>query len=262
MIFYFSGTGNSLAIAKSIGESQGEKLISISKVMNNIEGIYDYTLEENEVIGFVYPVYAWAPPRMVTDFIRKLNFKNYKDNYIFTVATCGDNIGNTIKVLDKALNKKDLKVSSGFSVRMPNNYIVLGNVDSKEVEEDKLLKAEESLRSINRIIRDKERDIFQIEKGFMGGALTLLINPMFSKRGVDIRKFYANDNCNGCGICESVCNSQIIKVNKKPKWEGKCTQCLACIHMCPKKSIQYGKGTEAKGRYKHPNVKLNDMRIK
>ena len=26
-----------------------------------------------------------------------------------------------------------------------------------------------------------------------------------------------------------------------------CTQCLACIHLCPTKAIQYGKGTEEEG---------------
>ena len=261
MIFYFSGTGNSLDIAKSIGENQGEKLISISKAMNDRKDYYEYTLEENETIGFIYPVYAWAPPSMVIEFIKKLRLKNYKDNYIFSVATCGENIGNTMKVLDKALNKNGLKLSSGFSIKMPNNYIVLGNVDSKEVEEHKLLAAKEKVKIINEIIRNKENQVFQIDKGFMGGMLTIIVNPMFNKRGISVKEFYANDNCNSCRICEKVCNSQIIKVTEKPRWEGQCTQCLACIHLCPQKAIQYGKGTEAKGRYKNPNVKIKDMEI-
>ena len=35
MIFYFSGTGNSLQIAKNIAEHNDEKLISIAFEMNN-----------------------------------------------------------------------------------------------------------------------------------------------------------------------------------------------------------------------------------
>ncbi len=107
MIFYFSGTGNSLYIAKNIAEHTGEKLISIANEMNKKYDCYEYTLNHDEVIGFVYPVYAWAPPKIVLQFIEKLKFSNYHGNYIFSVTTCGDNIGNTMNVMEDNLCKKD-----------------------------------------------------------------------------------------------------------------------------------------------------------
>lgn len=76
---------------------------------------------------------------------------------------------------------------------------------------------------------------------------------------MNTKKFYANDKCTGCGICESVCNCNTIKVDKKPSWGKECTQCLACMHFCPVKAIQYGKGTEKKGRYKNPKVSIAEM---
>ena len=69
MIFYFSGTGNSLYAAKSIAEYNGEKLISIASIMKSKDGCYEYNLTKDEVIGFVFPIYAWAPPKMVISFI-------------------------------------------------------------------------------------------------------------------------------------------------------------------------------------------------
>lgn len=74
-----------------------------------------------------------------------------------------------------------MHLDSAFSLVMPNNYIIMGDVDSKEV------------------------------------------------------------------------------VSEKPEWGKKCTQCLACIHYCPTKAIQYGKGTQGKGRYRNPNVKVEEM---
>lgn len=262
MIFYFTGTGNSLQAAKNIGDYNGEKLISIAAAMNAEGESFEYTLKDNEAIGFVYPIYSWAPPKMVFKFVEKLKLNNYKDNYIFSVATCGKDVGNTMKALTVALKKKNLNLHSGFSLRMPNNYIIVGNVDSKEVEEKKLLEAEETLKNINKLIEKKSRNIFQVEKGTMPGLLTSVINPLFNMGAKNTKKFYVNDKCTGCGICESVCNSHCIKVHGKPMWAKECTQCLACIHLCPAKAIQYGKGTEKKGRYKNPSVSVDEMRVR
>ncbi len=212
MIFYFSGTGNSLQVAKSIGEYNEEKLISIAREMNSMKSEFRYTLKQGETIGFVYPVYAWAPPKMVLKFIEKLSFDNYKDNYVFSVATCGENIGNTMKILGNALRKNNLNLNSGFSIVMPNNYIIMGDVDSKDIEEKKLFIAEEALEDINLIIKERKKDVFQVVKGFMPWVLSGIINPLFNKSTNDTKKFYADDRCIGCGICESVCNSNTIKV--------------------------------------------------
>lgn len=259
MIFYFTGTGNSLQVAKSIAEYNGERLISISKEMNSKRESFEYTLEENETIGFVFPIYAWGPPKMVLQFIEKLKLNNYKDNYVFSVVTCGDNIGNTMKVLGNYLIKKGMKLNSGFSIRMPNNYIIMFDVDPKELEEEKLLALKETLKNINIIIKERKTDIFEIEKGSFPGVLTGVINPLFIINAMNTKKFYATDRCTGCGLCERVCNSNTIKVKERPEWGKECTQCLACIHLCPVKAIQYGKNTENKGRYKNPNVKIGEI---
>lgn len=261
MIFYFSGTGNSLQIAKNIAEHNDEKLISIAFEMNNSENNLEYTLKDSEVVGFVYPVYAWAPPKMVTNFIAKLKLNNYKDNYIFTVATCGANIGNTMKVISSSLMKKNYKLSSGFSVIMPSNYISGGFVDSKEIAQKKLSESENVLKNINQIIKEKKDNIFQVTKGSIPVILTNVINPLFNKFANNTKKFYANDSCSGCGICECICSCKNIKVDVKPKWGKECALCLGCINLCPVNAIQYGKSTEHKERYKNPNVTLNEMKI-
>jgi ferredoxin len=259
MIFYFTGTGNSLQAAKSIAEYNGEELVSIAAVINSKKKCYEYTLKEDERIGFVYPVYAWAPPKIVFQLIEGLKLNNYHNNYTFSVATCGDNIGKTMEVLGVALKRNNMNLNSGFSIAMPNNYIIMGNVDSKEVEEKKLAAAEETLKNINKVVQGRRRGVFEVKKGFLPGVLTSVINPLFNKNAVDTKKFYADDKCTGCGICEKVCNCENIKVEGKPKWGERCTQCLACIHYCPTRAIQYGKGTEKKGRYTNPNVSVGEI---
>jgi flavodoxin/NAD-dependent dihydropyrimidine dehydrogenase PreA subunit len=259
MIFYFSGTGNSLYVAKSIAQNNSEELVSISATLNRGDEYYEYFLKDGEIIGFVFPVYAWGPPKMVVEFIEKLKLSNYHSNYIFSAVTCGGNIGNTMKVMADCLKKKGISLNSGFSIKMPNNYIIMGNVDSKEIEKEKLSRADETLKNINSTIKQKTTNIFKLEKGFLPWLLTGVINPMFNKNAVNTTKFYANDNCTGCGICKKVCNCNNIKVSEKVQWGKNCIQCLACIHYCPVKAIQYGSGTEKKGRYTNPNISIDEM---
>ncbi len=259
MIFYFSGTGNSLYVAKCIAQHNKEELVSISGIINNGDKVYEYKLKDNEIIGFVSPVYAWGPPQIVLEFIKKLKLSNYQDNYVFSVITCGGIIGNTMKVMTNSLKQKGINLKSGFSVPMPKNYILMGNVDSKESIKEKLSKADESIKNINRIIESRLTGVFQLSKGILPWLLTGLINPMFNKKAIDPKKFYVNDNCTGCRICEKVCNCKNITVKEKPQWGNNCTQCLACIHYCPAKAIQYGKNTEKKGRYSNPNITIDEM---
>ena len=46
-----------------------------------------------------------------------------------------------------------------------------------------------------------------------------------------------------------------FSVKSKPVWDKDCTMCLACINRCPQEAIQYGKSTEKRGRYLHPDLK-------
>lgn len=260
MIFYFSGTGNSLYVAKNL-KKDGEKLISISRETHSNKDIYEYDLDGNESVTFVYPIYAWAPPEMVVDFVKRLKLNNYKENYICSVITCGENIGNAMEYFDSLLKNIGLKLNSGFSVVAPNNYIIAGDVDNTEDKNRKLLKLDEDIKNIKNIIDNKEIGVLMLDKGKTPKLTTKVINPLFNKYARGTKKFYANDNCTGCKICEKICNGKCIKVDTKPVWSGQCSQCLACINYCPNRAIQYGKASTKKGRYTNPNVKINEMYI-
>ena len=68
-IFYFSGTGNSLMVARHLADSLGDsELIPISKV---IDSEIDLTSEK---IGLVFPVHISGIPEIVNTFIQQ-NFR-------------------------------------------------------------------------------------------------------------------------------------------------------------------------------------------
>lgn len=64
VIFYFSGTGNSLRAAQMIArEIGGANLVSMRS------DPADISADEAEIIGFVCPVYEWDVPKTVRAFI-------------------------------------------------------------------------------------------------------------------------------------------------------------------------------------------------
>lgn len=253
MIFYFSGTGNSFHIARKISEAQGEELISIASELDRKDAVFEYKFEENGLLGFVFPVHAWGPPKIVTEFISKLRVSGGKP-YVFSLSICGDDEGYTTRIMQKSLEKAGLFLDSAFTFIMPNNYIIAFDVDSDEVVSEKLKKAEERLESINSVIKKRQKGVFDLISGRLPGFKSFVLNPLFNRFGKSTKSFYATDECTGCGICEKVCPLHTITVNDKPVWGKSCTQCLACIHRCPVRAIQYGKSTVRKGRYVHPDI--------
>ena len=261
MIFYFTGTGNSLYAAAKIAEAQGDRTYSIAALMDREKEVFHYDLGENELLGFVFPVYAWGPPKIVLDFISKLYIT--VNPYVFSLSTCADEEGHATRVLRKALAAKGLSLSSAYTLRMPNNYIIGGyDVDSKEDETEKLRAAELMLAEINAIIGQRKKNVYLTIPGRRAGLKTTVINPLFNRFALSTRSFSADDSCTRCGLCEKICPVHTIKVTEKPVWGKACTQCLACLNRCPVHAIQYGKATAKKGRYYHPDIDRLENRDK
>ena len=80
-IYYFSGTGNSLHVAKELEKRIPEaNLIPIASLLNK-----DVIETNGETVWFVFPIYLKAIPVPVKKFIKKLDLKSAK--YIFALAT-------------------------------------------------------------------------------------------------------------------------------------------------------------------------------
>ena len=254
MIFYFSGTGNSKWIASQVATKQNEKLISIAEEMIDLTSSFQYSLEDSEMVGFVFPVYSWAPPAIVMEFIKKISFTNYNNQYIFFICSCGDEVGLTQKIMNEIVCKKEWRWNAGFSIIMPNNYVSLPGFDTdpKELEQKKLDNSVVEIKRINEILANRTENCFECKKGSFAFLKSRIINPLFNKYQVTAKPFHATDDCISCGLCEKHCPMHNVKVEDKPVWGDNCTSCLACYHICPRHAIHYGKATLKKHQYFHP----------
>ena len=121
MIFYFTGTGNSLWVAKALSEALGEPLISIADELRKEEEGLAYPVRPDEKILFVYPVHSWGPAVPVTRFISRLALNGYAGQPVYSVSTCGDECGYTDLLIGKALGKSAISLTAAYSVLLPNN---------------------------------------------------------------------------------------------------------------------------------------------
>lgn len=247
MIFYFSGTGNSDWVARQIAKVQDERLLSMAEEIGKGR---EYTLSDGEKVGFVFPVYAWNPPKIVLRFIRQL--KMNKPEYLFFICTCGDDTGYTAQVFSSAVRKKGWQCMAGYSVTMPNTYVSLPgfDVDAEDVEERKMQNAVARIAFINDELTARvQMKRFNCHEGVMPFTKTHILGPLFNAFLMSPNPFHATEACIACKKCEKACPVHNIKVDDKPKWGDNCTHCLGCYHVCPLHAVQYGKATRTKGQY-------------
>jgi len=254
-IYYFSGTGNSLKVAQDLAERlEDTELIPIAKIWQeeNLES-------KSEKIGFIFPLYYSGLPKIVHDFINKLNIR--RTNYFFIVVTStGDINEQSLQQLDKLLKNKAKKLNAGFYVNMPNNYIIGFDIHSKERQKKFFENSTKEIKKISEIVNNQEDNITQ-EILVKDVTRSAKINKNFRDSVNESDKaFHLNENCNNCGICKKVCPvNNIILLKGIPEWQHKCQQCLACINFCPEKAIQFGNQTQNTQRYHHPEISIKDI---
>lgn len=247
MIFYFSGLGNSKYIAEQIAEA-GERTFFIPDMER--EQRYCHEPGGDERLGFVFPVYAWRAPRLVSAFVEKLQLRQ-KPAYTFMVATCGDDCAKTETYFRKTLRHIGLTLDAALSVQMPNTYVNLPgmDVDPTELCHRKLNAAETRIQEIRNILHHRQK-ISQMTVAGMPSLKSDIIQPIFYKLLVKSSPFHSTDACVSCGICAAHCPLHNIElVDGRPKWHHDCTTCMSCYHHCPQHAIHFGNATQGKGQY-------------
>ena len=246
MIFYFTGTGNSLFAAKALA-ADGERVISMIDAMR--QGELRYALADGEPLGFVFPVYFYTVSDPVLNFIRRLTVENA--SYVYAVIPCGASIGPAGALLKKELAQRGLALQRVDPLVVPDGALIFYDIDTPEKLSQTLEAATVNLRAIKQAVgqRQPSRISGSVAAAKAGLAAYHLCQST--------KKFCADDKCIRCGKCASVCPAEAIRlVDGRPVWEkSKCFKCTGCINRCPVGAIQYGKKTAKRGRYVNPELK-------
>jgi ferredoxin len=254
-LYYYTGTGNSLWIARMLAEKLAHTgTVSISRISGGAPEI------RGEAVGIIFPVHIWGVPHPIIAFLNTL--VDDPSRYYFAVAVHAGQVAATLLQLNNLMQAKKLTLSSGFEVTMPSNYIPWGGPGPKEKQALRFARAGEKVKTIADVVAKREHR--PVERGplWQNILFTCLNRLAFPHVPSMDKSFWVDEKCNFCGVCKAVCPCGNIELQAgKPVWSHRCEQCLACIQWCPPEAIQYGKKTPRYERYRHPEVKLSDMTV-
>ena len=248
MIICFSGTGNSLLVARQLQGHLGGDILQLEgeRLLDPTAQVINIAAGENVV--WVFPVYSWGVPPVVVAFMRRCKLIEQPGTLHYLVCTCGDDIGMADHQWSKIAGRRGFTPRAAFSVTMPNTYVNMKgfDVDTPETAQRKLDAMPERVGAI----ADAMRRGFggaDVVRGKWAWLKSAIVYPVFCMFYMSPKPFHATDCCTRCGLCEKSCPMNNI-TQLPPAWGGNCAMCLRCYHICPHHAVAYGKETGGKGQ--------------
>ena len=241
-VFYFTATGNSLAVAKKIG---GE-LISIPQIIDS-----DDLNFSGESIGVVFPIFNWREPKMVRHFLDKARFDT---PYLFAVGTYGNLPGAAMSTIQSRAKKNGYEFHYTNHLLMVDNYLPLFDID-KEIKKMPKKDTDEKLKQIAHDIHSAKHSTIKTDPVIK--AISAVVGSRMPPDAY-AQKFTINEDCNLCGTCAQVCPTDNIEIVEKVGFHFRCEGCLACIHNCSKNAMHLPR-QRSETRWRHPDVKTREI---
>jgi len=254
VIYYFSGTGNNIAVAKGLCENIPDmEMYPITELLENkiIDKKYD-------LIGFTVPSYYSHIPPIVAECINNLQFTN--NQKVFSIIACGGNRGHATEDIRQLVEASGKKVDFEYMIIYPGNYILSYNAFPNWYQNIVLKLSKKKINKIaTELLNLKENK--QLGKGLFysakfEGALQVSIQK-YSQMGLE---YTVSNECSKCTRCVQLCPVNNISMESGHIQFGpNCQQCMACIQWCPNKAIDYKDISNGRKRYHHPDISLKDM---
>ena len=243
-LFYFTGTGNTLALAKAAAaglEAYGVK-VEVTNVLSDTTG------ELPELVGIFFPVYSYGAPRAVNRFLKRI--QPGEGRKAFVVANAAESAGPAAIDVGLTLKPKGYKVLHADWVRMPSNYILGRQAIADDKAAEIVAAGEAKVKQLVATMLNPDLAEAHLETQnkpfhrftYWAYLKTLKYAPRFYK---------STDKCTGCGACVEMCptGSITLSTKERPVWGRGCEHCLRCVNLCPQAAIEFTGLTKGKRRY-------------
>ncbi len=256
-IYFMSGTGNSYRVSKWMGEI-AEKTGSNTKILPAKKKIPPEELKKgiNNLIGIVFPAHGFTMPWHILKFVCRL--PRGKSTHAFCAATRGalkfgrvfvpGLSGSGTFIIALLLFLKGYNVRGVTGINMPSNWFSLHPIQRTKSHEAIIARAKKKVSRFSETIFSKGKVWFTLNNLYeiTGGILLSLLSVgyLFFGRFFLAKLFFADNRCDGCGLCAAHCSFGAIKMwgkkNPKPFWKYSCESCMRCSALCPKNAIEAG----------------------
>jgi len=245
VVFYFTATGNSLAVAKRIGGN----LISIPQVIDSQNLQY-----KDDVIGLVFPVYSLGLPQMVHQFLNKVKFEA---DYAFAIGTYGNIPGAAMLNVQKLAKERGFRFDYIAQLHMLDNFLPVFEIGD-QITKLPERKIEEKTAEIVEDIHNRKHTQAVASFGWRALTSTLRLFDNMVYTGKQGQGYIIDDKCTKCGVCAKVCPTANITVTDKVQFSDQCIACEACVHQCLQNAIHLKNEKSAK-RWRNPEVSLKEI---
>jgi ferredoxin len=250
MIFYFTGTGNSLYTARSLDDD----IRSIPQVMKEKEMVY-----QADAIGIVCPIYGHEMPQMVKDFIHRAKLCT---PYLYVILTYGNRHANAVELALKAFRENGYEPAYAATLLTVDNFLPAFDMnEQKSIDK----KEDDQLERIRQDLKDRRHWLEPVSEEDRQAHQSYL-KQVQGKDASIWADFKFTDACIGCGICTHVCPAGCIHLEggRAVRTGENCQACFACIQACPLKAIEMNEVcgyTEINpyARYRNPHVTLSQL---
>jgi len=235
IIYYFSGSGNTLRIAKEVEHTFNKmdydcKLIK----MENTKDIKADILKSCAYIGLMFPVAIQSTFPLVWDFVN--NLPECLKQKIFMIDTMEAYSGGVVGPMKKILSQKGYHCVGALEIPMSN---------SMETKEKKQKRSKSKDRKAPKIAEDFVVRLINGQTHWR--RIPLLSDGMrFISAGKKIwameseKLSISQDDCINCGLCIRQCPLEalsqeegVILIN-----HDRCQCCMRCVTHCPKDAFR------------------------
>lgn len=253
LVYYFTGTGNSLLVSEWMADAARERGIPAQVAALGAAHPEVEIRGTRQLVGVVGPTHAFTTPWPVLRFA--LSLPRGKGAHAFTLATRGGTQtgrgfipgleGTAASLTALILRLKGYRVRGAAGIDMPSNWTVVYPGPSPAGAAAVAARARPKVEGFAARLLAGET-AFGSWLPLLLGILLLPVSLGYLVLGRFFlaRLFYASPRCDGCGACARSCPVGAIQMKRllgqelRPFWTFACVSCMHCHNFCPKGAVE------------------------
>ncbi len=239
LILYFSGTGNTKAVAEEFYHALVLRDYSVE--VHSMEDKFNPAIYPYDFLIVGFPKYYEYPVLYALDYLDH-NLKK-RGQVIPTLAYCTQ-AGHSLtdfSGLERLLRKKNHRLITSKSFPYANNLLIFsmfGSTTPEVLKENKRILKSQIDPLLDDFFLGKEcKERVAWFRSILYHFTAVVFTKFMPIAGM---KYSSSEECIGCKICACNCPKKNIKmVQNKPVFGRKCIFCMRCINACPVNAILY-----------------------